>query len=136
MCIRDRDKRGLAYSVGPFAFDGIEKGMFAIIAGVSKEKLEEAKSAILNVLDIYTKDGISEFEFENAKRNLIAKHILDMQRYSFVSATIALDVLYGFKHDELLHFAKKINAITLSELKSVMKQIFSQPKITVVLMPK
>ncbi len=62
-----RERRGLAYSVSSSVGRHKDTGVFAVTAGVSPEKLEEAVTVILNELSKMTEDPVPEDELTKAR---------------------------------------------------------------------
>lgn len=62
-----REEQGLAYSVGSYTDFMADTGTFAITAGVSNDKVEQAVKSIANEIKKLKAEGFSEEEFAKAK---------------------------------------------------------------------
>lgn len=121
-----RDKKSLAYSVAPLRMEGIEKGYFGTYIGCSPEKGKLALQMMRDELKKLQDTLVGPEELDRAKRYLIGRHDIDLQKNSSVAATILFDDLYGLKHDAYLKYSDEIQSITAEEVMKLAQDIFSQ----------
>lgn len=74
-----REKKGLAYSVYSSNLFYNLTGEFAIVAGVAKDRVDEAIDAIKEELDRLDQESITVEEFERAKQQLKASYIYSQE---------------------------------------------------------
>lgn len=124
-----RDKNSLAYSVGPIHMEGLETGYFGAYIGCSPEKTEKAIDMLIAEFTRLMNEPVSEAELMKAKRYLIGRHHIEMQRTSHVNSLILFDALYDLDIEEALEIEKKYSAITTKDIQRVAKEILSQPPV-------
>ncbi len=96
-----RDRRGLAYAVNAVNVEGVAPGFFAVYIATAPEKLDEARSGLLEELDRLVQAPPAPDELERAKRYLVGTHAIDRQRNAVHAAHAALDGLYGLGPDAM-----------------------------------
>lgn len=126
-----RDKASLAYSVSPVKFEGLETGYFGAYIGCSPDKSKKA----LEMLDVEFKklatQKPSEEELERAKKNLIGRHDIELQKNSAFASAILFNELYGISSDEIFKYADFINSVSTEDVRRLAGEIFKQNKVTV-----
>jgi zinc protease len=106
-----RDRRGLAYSVNALNAEGLAPGLFAVTIGTAPEKLDEARSGILDELARLIEAPPATEELERARRYLIGNFEIDRQRCAVRAAHTAVDALYGLGADAQRRYAAAIAAV-------------------------
>ena len=90
-----RDKASLAYSVSPMRMEGIDSGYFGAYIGCSPEKGAKA----IEMMDIEFRKLVERLvgsaELDRAKRYLIGRHDIDLQRNSSICSSILFNEIYG-----------------------------------------
>jgi zinc protease len=124
-----RDKNSLAYSVGPIHMEGLETGYFGAYIGCSPEKTERAIDMLFAEFQRLVKEPVSQDELQKARRYIIGRHHIEMQRTSHVNSLILFDALYDLDIDEAFELDSKYNAITPKDIQRVAKEIFSLPPV-------
>ncbi len=124
-----RDKNSLAYSVGPIHMEGLETGYFGAYIGCSPEKTEKAIEMLIAEFQRLIKEPVSMEELEKARRYIVGRHHIEMQRTSHVNSLILFDALYDLDINEAFEIEKKYKAITPKDIQRVAKEILSQPPV-------
>lgn len=124
-----RDKNSLAYSVGPIHMEGLETGYFGAYIGCSPEKTERAIEMLIAEFQRLIKEPVSMEELEKARRYIVGRHHIEMQRTSHVNSLILFDALYNLDINEAFEIEKKYKAITPKDIQRVAKEIFTQPPV-------
>jgi len=106
-----RDRRSLAYSVTAMNIEGFAPGFFALYIATAPEKVEEARSGILEQLELLIREPPADDELAQAKRNLTGNHAIEQQRNSYHAAQMALDGLYGLGPDTCQRYADEIGRV-------------------------
>lgn len=131
-----RDKASLAYSVSPMRMEGIETGYFGAYIGCTPNKGPKA----LEMLDIefkkLTNDLVGEAELERAKRYLIGRHDIDIQRASAIGSSMLFNELYGIPAEEAFKYSQSLAGISAQDVRRVAKKIFDQHKVVVAVGPE
>lgn len=124
-----RDKESLAYTVAPLRMEGIDAGYFGAYIGCSPEKATKAIEMLKQEFIKLVENRVPEEEIERAKRYLIGRHDIDLQRASTVSASMLFDDIYGVDYNDTFEFAKRLENVTSESLRDLAESIFSQPEV-------
>ncbi|MCP5039870.1 MAG: insulinase family protein, partial [bacterium] len=87
------------------------------------EKVEQARSGMLEELTRLVEQTLSAQELEHAKRNLTGNHAISQQRNSGHAAHMALDGLYGLGPGTNQHYAKKVDRVTRKDVVRVAQRV-------------
>ena len=125
-----REQSGLFYTIGGSVVYGSAKqpGMIFIKTIVSKDRLDEAQQAIAQCLNSAV-DTISIDEFEQAKEVIINSFPLMFETYENTANTLAFLEKYNFDLNYLEQRIDTIRALTLEDVKSIVKKYVSMQKI-------
>ena len=118
-----RDKQGLAYTVTATSVEGLAPGYFAVYIATAPEKLEAARSGLLDELRRLVDAPPSSEELEAARRHLIGNFAIDRQRNAVHAAHTSLNALYGLGADAADHFPARIAAIGPEDILRVARRI-------------
>lgn len=124
-----RDKASLAYSVAPMRMEGIDSGYFGAYIGCSPEKGGKAIEMMRAELRKLADGKIPEAELERAKRYLIGRHDIDLQRASAIGSSILFNEIYGIEAEETFEYAERLKAVTAESVLSLAQSLFSQPAV-------
>lgn len=130
-----RDKNSLAYSVSPLRMEGLDGGYFGAYIGCAPNKTETALRMMHEQFDRLCDEAVPEAELERAKRYIIGRHDIDLQRASSVSAAILFNDLYGIDYNEAFTSAEKYRAVTPEQIRELARQIFGQAAVVAVVGP-
>ena len=128
-----REKRGLGYYVSASQETRTDTGFFEIDAGVNNDRAVEAVTVVMDELRKIKKDGVTEQELKRAIDRTIGSTALALEHSDFLAQSLGVSVLFENKvltpEDELV----KIKAVTLEDIKSVIKEIFQEDKLNLAL---
>ena len=124
-----RDKESLAYTVSPMHMDGLDTGYFGAYIGCSPEKGKKAISMLKAEFEKLVDKKIGDEELARAKKYLIGRYDIDLQRNSAIGSSILFNELYGIDSSETFRFADHVNAVTAAEIQAVAKGIFEQKEV-------
>ncbi|MCO5112746.1 MAG: insulinase family protein [Bdellovibrionaceae bacterium] len=127
-----RDKESLAYTVSPIRMEGLEGGYFGSYIACAPSKKDKAIAMMKEEFLKLTHDLVPKEELRSAKKSLIGKMQISLQRNSNVSENIFFDSLYGLNHDQYLLFEEQINFVTAEDIRDLMIRLYAQPHYTVV----
>lgn len=130
-----RDKASLAYSVAPLRMEGIDAGYFGAYIGCSPEKGKVALKMMNEQFHRLVDEKVGESELKRAKRYLIGRHDIELQRTSAMAASILFDAVYDLPADESFRFADEIDKVSASDIQNLAKELFSQPEVISVVGP-
>jgi zinc protease len=121
-----RDKESLAYSVSPMRMEGIDTGYMGAYIACSPEKATKAIDMLQKEFKKLIDTPVEMEELNRAKKYIIGRHDIDLQKNSSIGSSLIFDHIYGLPFDETFNFSKKIQAVSSNDVQRVSKQIFSQ----------
>ncbi|MEK7217663.1 MAG: pitrilysin family protein [Patescibacteria group bacterium] len=128
-----REKRGLGYYVSASQETRTDTGFFEIDAGVNNDRAIEAVTVVMDELRKIKKDGVTEQELKRAIDRTIGSTALALEHSDFLAQNLGVSVLFENKvltpEDELV----KIKAVTLENIKSVIKEVFKEDRLNLAL---
>jgi zinc protease len=119
-----RDKKSLAYSVSATNVEGLAPGFVAVYIATAPEKLEEARTGILDELRRAVDAKPGEAELERARRSLLGSFAIDRQRSSARALQLALDARYGLAGDFDVDYPARIREVGADDVLRVAQRIF------------
>lgn len=130
-----RDRASLAYSVSPIHMEGIDTGYFGAYIGCSPEKGSKAIEMLRTEFAKLSDEKILERELDRAKRYLIGRHDIDLQRNSSICGSILFNEIYGIPGEETFAYARRLKDITAESVRDLATRIFKQHTICVAVGP-
>lgn len=131
-----RDKASLAYSVSPMRMEGVDTGYFGAYIGCSPEKGKKAIEMLHIEFRKLAETSVPAAELDRAKRYLIGRHDIDLQRASSISSSILFNEIYGIPAEETFHYAERLRDITPKMVREIAAEIFAQPFVTCAVGPQ
>jgi len=119
-----RDKKGLAYSVSATNVEGLAPGFLAVYIATAPEKLDEARTGILDELRRAIDTKPAEPEIERARRFLLGSFAIDRQKSSARALQLALDARYGLHGDFDVDYPERIRAVSADDVLRVARRLF------------
>ena len=130
-----RDKASLAYTVSPMRMEGIDTGYFGAYIGCSPNKGTKAIKMLHEEFQKLVTKDVGDAELDRAKRYLIGRHDIDLQRNSSISSSMLFNEIYGIPAEEMFKYAEHLRDITAKDIRKLATAIFAQPNITCVVGP-
>jgi zinc protease len=135
--VRIREKMGLAYFVGSSQVVGLVPGPFVFYLGTKPQNVDAVKTELLDEISKLAHDGLTQEELTRAKEKLLGQQDIHNQSNDAFAASCALDELYGLGFDHYKALRKKVESITLDDIKRVANKYFeNKPAVTAVVRPK
>lgn len=125
-----RDKESLAYTVSPIRVEGLEMGMFGAYIACAPDKLKKSYELMKVEFSKLMEAPLTTDEMERAKRFLIGKHDIRLQKNSYISSEILYDHMYGLDFNETYNFLENISKVTADDVQKLAQDIFSGPAVT------
>ncbi len=119
-----REKRGLAYYVSTFCETQSDVGVFACRAGVSREKVTEAVTAIIDEYKKLCDEKVPEEELQRTKDYLIGGSQMELESTVNVAQFLAEQWIMKGKIEPFSAIVKKIKAVTAEDIREVAQEIF------------
>jgi zinc protease len=130
-----RDKNSLAYSVSPMRLEGIETGYFGAYIGCSPEKAKKALSMMKEQFDLLSNELVPAAELDRAKRYIVGRHDIDLQRTGSVVTSVLYNDIYGIDYNEPFNCAEKYFSVTAEDVRKLSQKIFGQKSVISVVGP-
>ena len=116
-----REELGLAYSVYSYTSRFKDVGTVNVYAGVNSDRVDDAFNGILESLEEFKKNGISNEEFEKIKNQLKSSSVFAMER---PSSKVQLFSKYYLMTGKLYDFNERLSAIDKVVKEDVEKMAF------------
>ena len=130
-----RERRGLAYSVFSFASHHADAGLVGVSVGCLPNKLDDVLATVRAELAKVAADGITDEELERGKGQLRGGLVLGLEDSGSRMSRIGKAELV---YDELLSLDDvigRVDAVTGDEVRTVARELFSQPEILAIVGP-
>lgn len=124
-----RDKNSLAYSVSPLRLEGLDTGYFGAYIGCSPDKVAKALEMMKEQFQLLCEKKVDDHELLRAKRYLMGRHDIDLQRTGSVASSILYDDIYGVDYNETFQMGEKYFAVTADDIQRVANKIFNQNSV-------
>lgn len=124
-----RDKNSLAYSLSPMRMDALDAGFFGAYIACSPEKGKKAIEMILQEFDKLTQTQIGADEMNRAKKYIIGKYHIELQKNSAFTSSILFNDIYGVSSKEVFEYKNNIMNVQAKDVQKLAERIFSQPKV-------
>lgn len=124
-----RDKASLAYTVSPMRMEGVDTGYFGAYIGCSPEKGAKAIEMLHIEFKKLIDTLVGDTELERAKRYLIGRHDIDLQRTSSICSSILFSEIYGIDNSEIFRFSEFLHDISARDIQNLAQEIFAQPQV-------
>lgn len=126
--IEIREKRGLCYFIRAGLSPYEDIGHFQIQAGLDNNRINEAIPAILNEVDKMRKGKFWPEELRRAKEYIKGKFILDLEDSGNIAGWLGKQALFMPKIKTAGERIKEIEAVKLTEVKTVAKRLLDQSR--------
>ena len=130
-----REKRGLAYSVFSFASHHADAGLVGVSVGCLPAKLDEVLAVVRAELAKVAADGLTDEELQRGKGQLRGGLVLGLEDSGSRMSRLGKGELVD---DELLSIDEviaRIDAVTLDDVRTLAKDLFTQPEILAIVAP-
>tara|TARA_B100000780_G_scaffold277476_1_gene248265 strand:+ start:1126 stop:2418 length:1293 start_codon:yes stop_codon:yes gene_type:complete len=128
-----REDRGLAYSVYSYFMPYIEAGPFQIGIQTKKDQVNQAKKLIQETVSNFIKNGPTSKELKRAKDFMIGGFPLRLDSNKSILEYVSMMAFYKYPLDYLDTFTKKIDKITVEEIKSTFQRRVDMSKFSTVI---
>ena len=125
-----REKRGLAYAVGTYADQFIERGLVAIYVGTREENLEEVGEVIGRELNRIRSEAISTEELNRAKENLKGRMVLGLESTPARMSRLARSILFDVELLTIDELLARVDAVTLEDVAELAAELWATERIS------
>ncbi|MBW4839041.1 MAG: insulinase family protein [Paenibacillaceae bacterium] len=122
-----REKRGLAYSVYSYHSSHADSGLFTVYAGTAPRQTKEVLDLTKEILHDVSVNGITTSELSKGKEQLKGSLILSLESTGSRMNRLGKNELMLGKHYTLDEMIARIESVTMDDVNTVLKAMFSQP---------
>jgi predicted Zn-dependent peptidase len=119
-----REKRGLAYAVGSYTEQYVDRGMVAMYVGTREENVGEACEIIGRELAALRDDGVNDEELVRAKEHLKGRMVLGMESTGARMTRLARALLFDLPILSLDEMLQRIDDVTSDDLAALARELY------------
>ena len=134
--VKLREEQGLAYAVGSSLTTNVLDGAFITYIGTNSNSIEQAKSGILEEIDVIKKEMITTRELNDAKDKILGRFLLSLETNMDEANILNWYSILGYNLNALDEYKKLISEVTQSDVIEVANKYFSKPYIYTVVKKK
>jgi predicted Zn-dependent peptidase len=131
-----REERGLAYEVSSFYPARLDSSAWAVYMGLPAERLPEAEKALRRLLEEIILKGPTAAELAQAKQLMQGTYVMDHQTRRRQSWYAAWWEFMGRPTDYDHAYLRRIDAISMREVRAAGRALLEQPLLTVKVIPE
>ncbi len=119
-----REKRGLAYSVGSYTHEFVDRGFVAMYVGTRADKVAEACEIIGRELRELRTGGVTEAELHRAKEHVKGRLVLGLESTSARMARLSRNILFEIPILSLDEMLAEVDAISLDDVTELASDLY------------
>ncbi|MEH2464266.1 M16 family metallopeptidase [Nostoc sp.] len=127
-----RDRQGLTYGIYSGFAAGINPGPFLIQMQTAPGDTQKAIASTLALLKQLREQGVTEAEFNAAKRSITNSYPVDLANPSDVSNIILSNAVLGLSQAEIREFPQKIQAVTMAQMQQAIEDLIKPENLVIV----
>jgi predicted Zn-dependent peptidase len=125
-----REKRGLAYAVGTYSEQYLDRGMVAAYVGTREENVAEACEVIGCELGRLREEGVSADELERGKEHVKGRMVLGLESTAARMSRIARSPLFDVELLSIDELLTRIDAVSAEELAELAAELWEPDRIS------
>jgi len=123
-----REKRGLAYSVGSYTHEFVDRGFVASYVGTRADNVAEACEIIGRELASLSTEGVSDDELRRAKEHVKGRLVLGLESTGSRMSRIARAVLFGIPLLSIDEMLERIEGVSAEEVAELSAELYDPAK--------
>jgi zinc protease len=127
-----RDRQGLTYGIYSSFAAGINPGPFLIQMQTAPSDAQKAIASTLALLKQLREQGVTEAEFNTAKRSITNSYPVDLANPSNVSSIILDNAVLGLSRSEIRDFPQRIEAVTMAQMQQAIEDLIKPENLIIV----
>lgn len=127
-----RDRQGLTYGIYSGFAAGINPGPFLIQMQTAPLDTQKAIASTLALLKQLREQGVTEAEFNAAKRSITNSYPVDLANPSDVSSIILDNAVLGLSRSEIRDFPQRIQAVTMAQMQQTIEDLIKPESLIIV----
>jgi predicted Zn-dependent peptidase len=125
-----REKRGLAYAVGSYTEQYVDRGMVAMYVGTREENVREACEIIGRELGELREHGVSAQELERAKEHVKGRMVLTLEATGARMARLARGILLDVPLLSLDEMLRRVDQVTDDDLAELVADLYDPERLS------
>jgi predicted Zn-dependent peptidase len=125
-----REKRGLAYSVGSYSEQFVDRGVVALYVGTREDNVAEACEIIGRELVRLRDGGLSDEELRRAKEHIKGRMVLSLESTGARASRIARGILFDVPLLSLDEMLGRIDAVTADEVGELARDFYDPARLS------
>lgn len=125
-----REKRGLAYSVGSYSEQFVDRGIVAMYVGTREDNVAEACEIIGRELESLRADGVSEDELVRAKEGVKGRMVLSLESTPARMSRNARAALFGMPLLSIDELIERTDAVTADDVIELANELYAPERIS------
>ncbi len=125
-----REKRGLAYSVGTYADQYVDRGMVAMYVGTRPDNVTEACEIIGRELELLRTEGVTDDELARAKEHVKGRTVLALESTPGRMGRNARSALFDLPFLSLDEIIAKVDAITGDDVAELALELYAPERLS------
>jgi predicted Zn-dependent peptidase len=125
-----REKRGLAYAVGSYTEQYIDRGTVAMYVGTREENVQEACEIIGRELARLRDDGVTGEELERAKEHIKGRMVLALEATGARMSRVARSILFDVPLLSIDEMLRRVDEVTTEELAELADELYDPRRLS------
>lgn len=125
-----REKRGLAYAVGSYSEQFIDRGTVAMYVGTRGDNVAEACEIIGRELDSLRNDGVSAEELARAKEHVKGRMVLSLESTSARMSRNARTMLFDLPLLSLDELIERTEAVSANDVAELANELYAPERVS------
>ncbi|QIR37725.1 insulinase family protein [Tolypothrix sp. PCC 7910] len=127
-----RDRQGLTYGIYSYFTAGINPGPFFIQMQTAPQDADKAIASTLALLKQVREQGVTEAEFNTAKRSLTNSYPVELANPSDLASTILSNSVFGLSPKEMREYPQRIESVKMSDVQKVIQDLINPENVVIV----
>jgi predicted Zn-dependent peptidase len=119
-----REKRGLAYSVGSYTSEYVDRGFVATYVGTRADNVAEACDIIGRELGAIHDNGVTDDELARAKEHVKGRMVLGLEATGARMSRLARGILFDVPLLSLDEMLERVDAVTSEEVAELANELY------------
>jgi predicted Zn-dependent peptidase len=125
-----REKRGLAYSVGSYTEQFVDRGVVALYVGTREDNVAEACEIIGRELVRLRDGGLSDDELRRAKEHIKGRMVLSLESTSARASRLARGILFDVPLLSVDEMLERIEAVTADDVAELAREFYDPARLS------
>ena len=124
-----REKRGLAYSVGSYTHEFVDRGFVAMYVGTRADNVAEACEIIGRELVKLRAEGVGDEELARAKEHVKGRMVLGLEATGARMGRLARSILFDVPLLSLDEMLARVDSVTGEEVAALAAEVYDPAKL-------